>query len=116
MNLNRGQVISIIIVVLGVLVASTAQLTDLFGVNATKYITSASTLAMSILAGINTILQGQGSQIAAVQAMPGVEKIVVNARANDTLATLAVDPAQNKIEASPGAVAAVQRTAAAAAG
>lgn len=115
MNLNRGQALSILIVVLGVLVASTSQLTDLFGPAITKYIISSATLLMSILAGVNTIIQGQGSQIAAVQAMPGVEKIIVNERANATLATLAVDPAQNKIEPTQKAASAVQATAAAAA-
>lgn len=114
MNLNRGQVLSIIIVVLGVLVASTSQLTDLVGPMVTKDIVSGSTLLMSILAGVNSILQGQGSQIAAVQAMPGVDKIVVNEKANSTLATMAVDPSQNKIEATPQAERAVQATAAAA--
>lgn len=114
MNLNRGQVLSIIIMILGVLLASTAQLTDLFGAAATKYIVSAANVIMSILAGINTILQSQGQQIVAVQAMAGVDKIVVNEKANATLATLAVDPAQNKIESTPQAARAVQATAAAA--
>lgn len=112
MNINRGQVLSIIIAVLGVWVAAGAQLTDLFGPGATKVIIAGSTLTMSTLAAVNVILQGQGNQIAAVQAMPGVEKIVVNEKANATLATMAVDPAENKIEATPQATAAVQRTAA----
>lgn len=115
MNLNRGQVLSIVIVILGVLVASTSQLTDLFGATATKTIVSASTLLMSMLAGMNTIIQGQGSQIAAVQAMPGVEKITVNSQANSVLATMAVDPTQNKIEPTPEAQRDVQATARAAA-
>lgn len=116
MNLNRGQVLSIVILVLGVLVASTSQLTDLFGPRVTKDIVSVSTLLMSILAGINSILQGQGSQIAAVSAMPGVDKIIVNSKANSTLATMAVDPLQAKIgAATPEAQRAVQATAAAAA-
>jgi len=48
MNFNRNQVIGIVIVVLGVLTASTSQLTDLFGPGATKAIVSASTLLMSM--------------------------------------------------------------------
>lgn len=115
MNLNRGQILSIVVLVLGVLMASTSQLTDLFGPQITKYIVSASSLLTSILAGINTVLQGQGSQLAAVQAMPGVEKIVVNSQANATLATMAVDPLQDKIEATPAAQDAVEATAKAAA-
>lgn len=62
---------------------------------------SASTLLMTILSSVNAILGGQRSQIAAVQQMPGVEKIIVNSQANGTLATLAVDSAQDKIEALP---------------
>lgn len=129
-NLNRGQVLSITIVILGVLVASTSQLTELFGPGVTKYIVSASTLCMSIMAGINTILQSPSSQIAAVkemktpevqemqvaavQAMPGVEKITVNSQASAKLATMAVDPTNAKIQATPAAQAEVFATARAA--
>lgn len=114
MNINRGQVLSILIVVLGVCVASTAQLTDLFGPAITKYITSSAGLLLAIFAGINTQLQSQGSQIAAVQSMAGVDKIVVNERANPTLATMAVDPTNPKIAPTAQAERAVQATAAAA--
>lgn len=115
MYLNRGQGISVAIVILGVLVASTSQLTDLFGPIATKYIVSASTLCMSIMAGINTMLQGQGSQVEAVRAMPGIEKLLVNDKANATLAAMAIDPALSKIEAIPADLATVTATAQAAA-
>lgn len=115
MKLNRGQILSIIIVVLGVLVASTSQLNELFGPNITKYVVSAATLSMSMMAGVSTILQSQGSQLLAVQDMPGVEKVLVNSQANATLASLAVDPTQGKIEAMPAAQQAVQATARAAA-
>jgi hypothetical protein len=114
MNLTRGQWFSIAIVVVGVLGASTAQLNDLFGPAATKAIVSASTLLTSLLAGINALLGGQGSQIAAVQAMPGVEKIMVNEKASPTLATMAVANENPKIEATPQALQAVADTAKAA--
>lgn len=116
MNLNQGQVLSITIVVLGVLVASTSQLNTLFGQHVTADIVSASTILMSILAGINTILQSQGSQVAAVLAEKGVEKLLVNKNANPTLAALAVSnaPENAKIEATPEAAQAVQATASAA--
>jgi len=113
-NLTRGQLFSIAIVIVGVLGASTAQLNELFGPAITKDIVSASTLLTSLLAGINALLGGQGAQIAAVQAMPGVEKIVVNEQANATLATMAVAPENAKIEATPAAEAAVTATAKAA--
>jgi hypothetical protein len=43
--------------------------------------------------------------------MPGVEKIIVNKQANQTLASLAVDPNQPKIETVPADKKAVQSTA-----
>lgn len=111
MNLNRGQWLSIVIAVLGVWVASTTQLNDLVGPALTKVIIAGSTLTMSTLAAINTIVQGQGSQLSAVQAMPGVEKILVNSQANGTLATMTVDPAQTKMEAMPGSQSDIEATA-----
>jgi hypothetical protein len=60
-------------------------------------------------------MTGQANAVKAVQAMPGVEKIVVNQQANAALATLAVDPTQTKIETVPADIPAVQATARAAA-
>lgn len=60
---------------------------------------------------IGTVLSSQGSQIKAVAAMPGIEKITVNSQANSTLAGLAVDPAQDKVAPTQAAEAAVQKTA-----
>lgn len=114
MNLNRNQIISIAVLILGVMGTSTAQLTDLFGAAITKDIVSLSSLLTAILGGINSIIGGQASQIAAVQAMPGVDKIVVNQNANSTLATLAVSQDNNKVEITPGSENAVKATAAAA--
>lgn len=112
MNFNAKQWLSVALVVLGVLTASAAQLTDLFGPAVTKTIVSIATLCMSMLAGISGVLSTQSSLIKDVQAMPGVEKITVNERASEALATLAVDPTQNKIETKKGDEAAVNSTAA----
>lgn len=114
MNLNANQVIAIVCVVLGVLVASTAQLTDLFGPAVAKYVVSAAGLLSSIMAGVLGVMTGQASQVKAVQGMPGVEKIVVNEKANSTLASIAVDPSQKKVEVLPQAAATVKQTAQAA--
>lgn len=111
MNLNRNQIIGIMIIVVGVLGTSTAQLTDVFGPQAAKVVVSLSSMLSAMLGGIITLVTGQGSVLQQVQAMPGVDKIVVNARANSTLASLAVDPQQDKIEAAPGADRALQATA-----
>lgn len=112
--MNAKQVLSIALVVLGVLTASAAQLTDVFGPAVAKTIISMSSMLMSTLAGIQGLISGQSSLIKDVQAMPGVEKIVVNKDANTNLAALAVDPAQPKIEVKPGSENAVNATASAA--
>lgn len=60
---------------------------------------------------IGTVLSSQGAQIKAVAAMPGVERITVNADANTTLAGLAVDKNQDKVAPTPAAEQAVAQTA-----
>lgn len=60
---------------------------------------------------VGTVISGQGSQIKAVAAMPGVESIKVNANANQALAQVAMDPTVNKIGPTPGAADAVEKTA-----
>jgi len=110
-TVNVKQVLAIVMVVLGVLTASTAQLTDLFGPGTTKAIVSLAGLVNSILAGILGIFSSQSNTVKDVQAMDGVEKIVVNKQANQTLATLAVDPTNLKIEPAHNDEAAINRTA-----
>jgi hypothetical protein len=111
MTLTPIQMLCIVIAVLGVVSTSTANLTDLFGPGWTKIIVSSATLMTTILSAIMAFLTGQASQIKAVQSMPGVEKITVNEKANAALATLAVDPMQDKIEPTPAAARAVEATA-----
>jgi len=111
MNLTVNQWIAIIMAVLGVLNGATAQLTDLVGAGAAHLIVTLASLSTSILAAILAATSGQSNLVRAVQGMPGVEKIVVNKDANQTLASLAVDEAQPKIEALPSAEAKVTQTA-----
>lgn len=110
MNLNRGQILSIVIAVLGVLVASTSQLTDLFGPSVTKTLVSAASMVMAMLGVINSTLQGAGSQIQAVKDM-GVQQLVVGKDASSILAKMAVSADENKVSIAPGAEKAVQATA-----
>lgn len=112
MNLTLGQKLALLIATLGVLSTGGAQLTDIIGPAWTKIVLSTSTLSMSVLSGWVAVLTGQGSQIAAVRDMPGVENILVNEKANPTLAAMAVDHTENKISAIPEAKLAVQATAA----
>lgn len=65
------------------------------------------------LGTVGTVLSSQGAQIKAVAAMPGIERMTVNASANETLAQAAVssDPALAKIEPTTAANSAVNATA-----
>lgn len=111
LNLTPLQIIGIVLVINGALVGSSAQLTDLFGPVAVKYIVSIASIGNTVLGGIVSFLSGQGSQIKNVLAMPGVEKITVNSAANPTLAAIAVDPAVNKISPTPQSMDRVAETA-----
>lgn len=111
MNLNRNQLMAITIAVLGVLMVSTAQLTDLFGPAVAKSVVSVAALLNSILGSTLAVITSQGGQVLDVLAMPGVDKIDINAKANKTLAAIAVDPSIDKISPTPAAQAAVAATA-----
>lgn len=111
MNLNTKQVISIVGAILSVLMISTAQLTDLFGAGTAKSIVSVAGLGNLILQSIMTALTSQSSTIREVLAMPGVDKVNVNAAANQTLAAIAVDRSIDKIGPTPGSAQQVEATA-----
>lgn len=111
MNLTGKQIFGIIGAVLSVITLSTTQLTDLIGPGATKTVVSLAALANTILQSVIVIISGQGSLVTDVQAMPGVEKITINAQANPTLAKLATADENPKIEAAKGAESAVSEAA-----
>lgn len=110
-NITRNQWIAITILALGLISGATGQMTDIFGAGAAKSIASAASFLSSFVAGIQVILGGQGQQVKDVRAMDGVEKIEVNAKANPTLAALAVDPKEDKISPTAAAMTAVENTA-----
>ncbi len=114
MNLNQNQIIAIIIAVLSVLAGSTAQLTDLFGSGVAKTIISVATLGNTVLSSVLAVVSSQGSVIKQVLAMPGIQHVDVNAQANSTVATLAMDSAVDKISPTPAAATQVAATARAA--
>ena len=115
--MNTTQKLALTIAILGVVGTASTQLTDIlspFGSLApsiVKEIVSLATFVSGILGTVLTFTTGQGQIIKQVQDMPGVEKIVVNSQANQTLASLAVDQTQSKIETLPSAVSAVTATA-----
>lgn len=112
MNINMKQMLAILGAVLSVLVVSTAQLTDMFGAGVAKIMVSSAGLLNAIANSVLAVITSQTAQIKDVMAMEGVEKIQVNRDANQTLASIAMDPALGKIEATSRDEAAVQRTAA----
>jgi hypothetical protein len=114
-NLTLMQWIGIAIGLNSLFMGATPQLTVLFGANAVPYIVALATLGNGALGVFVTVIGGQSAQIRNVLAMPGVEKIDVNGQANSALATLAVDPNQNKIGPTPAAMDKVVATAKAAA-
>ena len=111
MNLNGKQIISIIGAIISVLMVSSAQLTDLLGPGWAKYIVTVAGLINMVLQSVTVGLTTQTSQIKDVLAMPGVEKINVNAAANQTLAAIAVDPHVDKIAPTQASITQVEATA-----
>lgn len=111
LNLTPLQILGVIIVVNGALIGGAANLTDLFGAHVSHIIVSVASLGNAIVGGIVTMFSGQGSMVRSVAAMPGVETITVNSKANQTLAQIAVDPEAGKVEATPAAEAKVAQTA-----
>lgn len=109
--MTSKQWLSIVMVVLGVLTASTAQLTDLFGDNAARLVISVASMLNSILAGVLAVITGQGATVREVEAMPGIEQIVVNRQAGTTLATMVQDSKEEKIKAKKGDEQAIKDTA-----
>lgn len=110
-NLTGKQVLSIVVAILSVLMISTAQLTELLGPTIAKTIVTVAGLSNTIISSIVAALSGQASLVQDVRSMPGVERIEVNEKANQTLAKLAIDPLEDKIEVAPKAMPTVTRTA-----
>jgi hypothetical protein len=112
-HLTVNQIIGIAIVILSVLSGASSQLTELFGTKIATDIVISCNLLTAIVSGVLVMLTSQSSQIKNVLAMPGVEKIDVNEKANAALAAIAIDPEVNKIGPTPAAASRVEATAAA---
>lgn len=98
MNVTRNQWLQIAAVVLSACIAANTLWTQLFGAGTATVVISLLGLANTILAGVTYVLTGQSQQVRDVQAMPGVSKIVVNNQANATLAAVADDPSNTKVQ------------------
>lgn len=94
MNLNQG--LAILLVILGVLMASTAQLTDILGPAPAKYVVSIAGLLNSVLAGVLGVLTSQAN--AAKSVASSDVKLQVGPNAPQAIKDLATDPAQPNIQ------------------
>lgn len=112
LNLNGKQIIQIVGVIISVAMVSSAQLTDLLGPTIAKTIVTVAGLLNMTLQGITVALSTQTAQVKDVLAMPGVEKLTVNAQATQALSAIAIDPTVDKIAPTPAAQADVEKKAA----
>jgi len=97
MNITSKQWFQIISGVVSGLITGAALLTTLFGQDLTIKLVAGLGILNIIISSIGTTLSSQGSLVKDVLAMPGIQKVEVNAQANPTLAAIAVDPTVNKI-------------------
>lgn len=98
-GLNGKQLLAISGAIISVLMVSSAQLTDLIGPGWAKYIVTIAGLLNMILQSVTVALSTQTSLVRDVASMPGIDRISVNAQANSTLASVAIDPGQSKVGA-----------------
>lgn len=116
LSITRNQLLSLVALALSLLAGGGATLTQVFGTGLAGKIAAGAGFLSSFVNGAIVILTSQSQQVKDVAAMPGIDPLSVNAQANGTLATLAVDPAQTKIAAAPKDIQAVAETAKAASG
>ena len=111
MTITGKQWLSIAAAILSAIAVASTQMIDIFGPTLAKSIMGAAGLISTVLNTVLAIITSQTGLVKDVQSMPGVEKITVNKDASAALATMAVDPMNRKIEATPGAQATVSQTA-----
>lgn len=99
MNITRNQWLSLLALALSLLAAGGATLTQIFGAGMAGKIAASAGFLSSFVNGAIVILTSQTNQVKDVAALPGVERISVNAQANTALAQVATDPAQPKVGA-----------------
>lgn len=99
MNLTTAQIFQIGNLVLSAFAGGAATFSAFgFSQNTITAMVAAAAFIGLLWNGIGTILTGTSQQIKDVASMPGVTKIVTNQSANETLRTIAADPANPKVE------------------
>lgn len=101
MNINLKQALGGSVVVLAVLMISSANLQDLFGPGVAKKIVSGAAILNGICGGWLTILTSQTNVVYDASQTKGVE-VQVTAKASPTIAAMAVDPANSSIAPAHG--------------
>jgi hypothetical protein len=99
--MNQNQWLAITLAVLGVLAASTAQLTDLFGAQVTHIIISVSTLLMTLLSAILGVLTGQAGMQRSVTAAGNLVVSPKNGNAVSLAQKIGTMPEVSKVVAAP---------------
>jgi hypothetical protein len=99
MNLTSKQWFQIISGIVSSLITAGALFTTLFGQDLTLKIIAVLGLFNIMLNSIGAAVSGQANLVKDVTAMPGVERISVNASASPVLAAAATDPDQPKVGA-----------------
>lgn len=97
LNIQPKQWLQIIGGSIGGLITAAALFNPIFGEALALKIVAGLGMLNIIINSISTALSGQAALVKDVAAMPGVEKITINAEANPTLAAVAVDPNVDKV-------------------
>ena len=97
LNIQPKQWFTIVSGFVSSLITGAALLNPLFGEGLSLKIVAALGIVNLLLNSVQTAFTGQAQLIKDVAAMPGVEKITVNEKANPTLASVAVDPTVDKV-------------------
>lgn len=97
LNIQPKQWISIISGSVSGLITGAALLNPLFGQELSLKIVAGLGVLNIVINSISTALTGQAQLIKDVANMPGVERVEINAKANPTLAAVAVDPTVDKV-------------------
>jgi hypothetical protein len=96
-NLTSKQWFQIVSGIISGLITGAALMQTLFGQDLTIKIVAGLGIANIILSSVGATVSGQSNLVSDVAAMPGVERISINAKASPALASVAVDPAQQKV-------------------
>ena len=98
-NLTSKQWFQIISGTISGLITGAALLQTLLGQDLTIKLVAFFGIINIVLSSVGAALSGQANLVRDVAAMPGVDRISVNAQATPALAQVAVDPEQKKVGA-----------------